>query len=329
MLQRFTWTILVVMAASVQLVVSHSVLAKPTLEFLTAKESALELARDDDFLRRMSPFDRAARLKTDQVVSQKAYVAFIQQHTRDWPASDKAAVIASYEAIYPAIEALGVTLPGDIKMILTTGHEEGQAAYTRGNAIMLPAKMVATKERLKRLLAHELFHVYSRQNANARTALYQSIGFHGVDELEFPTALAQQKLTNPDAPINNSAIKLSHQGETMWAMPILFSKSQTYDMNKGGEFFNYLQLKFVVVADAQGKSIYDPAEPRLLAVPEVSGFFEQVGKNTQYIIHPEEILAENFVALVVGETKIASPEVLIKIRQALIQSNRLALIPSK
>ena len=42
----------------------------------------------------------------------------------------------------------------------------------------------------------------------------------------------------------------------------------------------------------------------------MSGFFDQVGTNSQYIIHPEEILADNFALLVTGDGKIRLPEVL-------------------
>jgi hypothetical protein len=44
---------------------------------------------------------------------------------------------------------------------------------------------------------------------------------------------------------------------------------------------------------------------------------EQVGRNTQYIIHPEEILADNFALLVLGESKIPTPEILQKMREVL------------
>ena len=27
------------------------------------------------------------------------------------------------------------------------------------------------------------------------------------------------------------------------------------------------------------------------------GFYEQIGKNTQYIIHPDEVLADNFIIM--------------------------------
>jgi hypothetical protein len=42
-----------------------------------------------------------------------------------------------------------------------------------------------------------------------------------------------------------------------------------------------------------------------------------VGRNTQYIIHPEEILADNFALLVLGETSIPSPVILEKMKDAL------------
>jgi hypothetical protein len=55
--------------------------------------------------------------------------------------------------------------------------------------------------------------------------------------------------------------------------------------------------------------------PRLLPLQAVSNFFEQVGKNTEYVIHPEEILADNFALLVLGGgSNTPSPEVLRKMK---------------
>lgn len=55
----------------------------------------------------------------------------------------------------------------------------------------------------------------------------------------------------------------------------------------------------------------------MLDPEEVSGFYEQVGRNTGYVIHPEEIIAENFALLVTGKRDLPSPEVIAKIRQVL------------
>ena len=51
---------------------------------------------------------------------------------------------------------------------------------------------------------------------------------------------------------------------------------------------------------------------------ELSGFVEQIGRNTGYIIHPEEILAENFAQLATGENDQGpSPEIHQRLLQAL------------
>jgi hypothetical protein len=41
----------------------------------------------------------------------------------------------------------------------------------------------------------------------------------------------------------------------------------------------------------------------------VPGFAEQVGRNTTYIIHPEEILADNFVLLIDGRINLPTQRV--------------------
>jgi hypothetical protein len=47
--------------------------------------------------------------------------------------------------------------------------------------------------------------------------------------------------------------------------------------------------------------------------------FEQVGKNTNHLTHPAEILAEHFAMLVLGSDSPQSPEVLDKLRNILQQ----------
>jgi hypothetical protein len=47
----------------------------------------------------------------------------------------------------------------------------------------------------------------------------------------------------------------------------------------------------------------------LVELKELQGFFEQVGRNTQYLIHPEEILADNFAIAISGQTDVKSPAI--------------------
>jgi hypothetical protein len=49
----------------------------------------------------------------------------------------------------------------------------------------------------------------------------------------------------------------------------------------------------------------------------VPDFQEKIGRNTTYIIHPEEILADNFVHLVRQREKLATPRIVEELQKVL------------
>jgi hypothetical protein len=213
-----------------------------------------------------------------------------------------------------------------VYLIKTTGREEGGAAYTRAHAIVLPEHALAAPVmNLPKSLCHEIFHILSRANPDLREKLYAEIGFVKCNEVPFPKELNPRKITNPDAPKNDHCIRVQVQGKDHWGVPILFSSAAKYDREQGGEFFNYLQFQLLLVErdEAVGtvKPIYDHQEARLVGMNEVSGFFEQIGKNTGYIIHPEEVLADNFALLAMRQRQVPSPSVLEKM-EAVLKGNR-------
>ena len=292
------------------------------LVFASAAESSRMLAAKDAFVVRMSPFDRAARKKTEREVSESQFLEFAASAALEWEQREKNKIESAYRTIRSAVASLSLPLPDQIYVIKTSGIEEGDAAYTRGNAIILPRSVVAMPEReIQRFLAHELFHISSRNNPALARMLYKSIGFQYCGEIEFPANLAYRKITNPDAPKNDYCIQLGFNRQKIWAVPILFSNAPKYDTALGGEFFQYLQLAMLLVetpvADTAPKALYDSNGPRLVELQRLSGFFEQVGQNTGYVIHPEEILADNFALLVVGERDVRSPEVLTRMQKVL------------
>ena len=95
-------------------------------------------------------------------------------------------------------------------------------------------------------------------------------------------------------------------------------------MRRGGEFFDYLQLKLLLVKTTAGSQkaelLLKDGTPQLLDLPQVTAFWEQIGRNTNYIIHPEEILAENFALLMLDQHDVVSPEILEKMRKLLARS---------
>lgn len=293
------------------------------LVFQPVTESRRILGAKDTFVTEMSPFDRAARMRTDREISEQQFLEFAASTALEWEQQERVLVESAFQKIKASVASLSLPLPARIYVIKTSGKEEGNAAYTRATAIVLPKSILVSSEReIQTLLAHELFHIASRAHHNLAKLLYQSIGFQYCGELEFPSQLAPRKITNPDAPKNDYCIQLELGGEKVWTMPILLAKAPKYDTTRGGEFFQYLQFALLLVERPLGsgapRALYDAQGPRLVSLEQISGFFEQVGRNTEYIIHPDEILADNFALLVLGETNVRSPEVLARVRRVLI-----------
>lgn len=280
------------------------------IEFTSVSKARELLTREDDFIQRLSPFDRAARMKTDRPVSKAELLKFIGGAVLEWSAADKQKIETAIAKIRPALEALPLKVPKTVYLVKTSGAEEGKAFYTRGTTIVFPEPQLTgpSEAPLEKTIAHELFHVLSRNNPSLREKLYETIGFKKADELALPAQLKDRKITNPDAPRNDHAIRLKFKGREVSAVPILFSSTEQYDPKRGGEFFNYLQFKFMMTPSGE-----------LVEPKEVTGFFEQVGRNTDYIIHPEEILADNFALLVTGKRDVSSPEILQRVEQILKQ----------
>ena len=293
--------------------------------FASVEQGRQILANRDDFVQRLSSFDRAARLKKESEVSEAEFLNYAATNTLEFNERENDFIESHLQRLKPQFDAFKLPWPKTIYIIKTTGNEEGGAAYTRANAIVLPAGKLLpeNKEPMDRLLCHELFHILSRQNPALKEALYGVIGFQKCNEIPFPPNLV--RITNPDAPKNDHWIELTANGKRVSAIPILFANAKTYGSKNGGEFFNYLTFKFLIVQKSgpDGSMVtYDAQKPILFDPGQAEGFFEQVGRNTQYIIHPEEILADNFALLFSAKKEAKSPEVLARIRKALEEFGR-------
>src|SRR5690606_36903213 len=114
-------------------------------------------------------------------------------------------------------------------------------------------------------------------------------GFKLMKPVKYPEAIAARRITNPDAPQTDSYVTLKKDGSANFMM-VLYS-DEPY---KEGLFFKYLNVGFMKLDSKKLPEIVN-GRPVIYSMNEVEGFFEQVGRNTQYILHPEEIMADNFV----------------------------------
>ena len=289
------------------------------LVFATVAEGAAVLGVEDDFTRKMSPFDRKARLRAGAAVSAAEHRAFAARNVLVWDESEGAAVAAALDGVGAKMDEVGVRFPARVLLVKTSGDEEGGAAYTRGAAVMLPAKVLASPPAtLRRLICHELFHILSRDQPELRDALYAAIGFRPCGDVRFPADIEDRRITNPDAPSTAHFIHVEVEGARRAVVPVLYSRERGADAAAAAPLFATMEFRLMAVRlegnpmhgvpdlTADGKAL-------LLSPDRVGGFFEQVGRNTGYIIHPEEILADNFVLLVLGGGDPKKPEIVTRV----------------
>jgi hypothetical protein len=297
--------------------------ASSRARFATPAEGAGVLTRRDAFLSAMTPFDRSARLQVGREVPESEYLAFVSKEVREWSPAERELLRPILDAFREKTAAWKLDLPAEILFVKTTGREEGGAAYCRGAAVVLPETDLANPK-LRDVVFHELFHVYSSHHPEMRRELYGVLGFEVCPEIALPPAMARRKLTNPDAPRTDAFIRLPDGGETVAAAPIILGRSDLYDEKVGGPFFKQMDFRLMVLDGAGTGASPRPAlqpdgSPRF--VPPGDAYMARIGRNTEYIIHPEEILADNFVLLVNG-AKVQSPEILEKLDAALRAARR-------
>jgi hypothetical protein len=297
---------------------------KANIHFATVEQGQAVLGKRDRFVNAQSLWDRQARLKTHREVSADEYLKFAAGEVIEWADADQRKLAASLEKVRERLRPWDLPWPREILLIQTTGKEEGRAAYCRQNAIILPKNIVGGRgtESFERLLLHELFHILSSHNEKLRERLYAIVGFTNCGQIDLPADLAARKITNPDAPSIEHAIELSIGDKPVLAVPILLAEPAKYDAAAGKEFFAYMQFRLLVVEKtAEGKAAVKQTEgkPQLLDPAATPSYHEKIGRNTGYIIHPEEILADNFVLLVTGETDVKTPRILDEMKTILAE----------
>ena len=289
------------------------------IHFATVAEAKERLAKQDVYIQGLSPFERSAKIKQAGPVSTNQYIDFIQDQAIEWIDEDKAKLREVVSGAKTKLARFAKHLPERIDLIKTTGNDEGAAPYTRGTSIILPRQRAGQSAKgLERLFYHELFHIISRSNPKLRDQLYRIIGYEKCGVVLLPSDMMPRRISNPDAPVVEHCIQVSKDDKSYWAAPVLFSRTPKYNPETGGTFFRYLEFRLMAIDRKSATATLEDGKPVLFKPNEVEGFFEQIGRNTGYIIHPEETLANNFVHLMTGKQDLKNPEIPEKIEAILM-----------
>ncbi len=199
--------------------------------------------------------------------------------------------------------------PDTLLLLKIKGKPYGSSVYyTRQNAIVIPQNVLRLRRRQDFLntMYHELFHVYSRLHPDKRVRLYRRIGFEpiGMHRLELPQSLAERVLHNPDGTDFAQKITLKEDNKITEAIPIIYANEPGYTSQKR-LFFSYLEFSlYEVIPQANGRWYVRTQEDGFsstLDMQKLPDFYRQIGDNTTYIIHPDEVLADNFALLMASK----------------------------
>lgn len=249
--------------------------------------------------------------------------AFAAEQTLDFTDAERAALGDGMAAIEGVLNGNGYSLPemGEIVFVKTTQREEcGSAAYTLGNQIYLGEDVLdwlrSSEEDWRRygraLLCHEIFHCLTRSNPQFRRDMYAILHFEvGEEEFELSPELKAIYYSNPDVGRHDAsaAFVIGGRETECYVVTVVEEPFEA----PGDDPFERIAVALVPVEN-----------PDIHFAPEdAANFWDVFGRNTSYVLDPEECLADNFgYALIYGDedengAPVPNPEILDGIRAQL------------
>ncbi len=221
------------------------------------------------------------------------YMAFAKEQVLDFTDEQKTIIHKHMERISKVVAERGYKIPEleQIVFINTTMLEEGgPTAYTHGTQIYFNGNVLTKYDRKDRgdeyldfVFAHELFHCLTRCSREFRSEMYSIIHFTTQDEdYELPPSVKEYFISNPDVEHHNSCAAFLIDGRSVDCFTA-FVTTRHFE-KAGDEFFDVGTTALVPV---DGTDIYYTPE-------QAENFDEVFGKNTDYVIDPEECMADNF-----------------------------------
>lgn len=282
---------------------------------LDSAAAAAANIQSDAYTKVLTPFDLQIRLGITQGATEKDYLNLAASQVRSWDAVEQQQLQQAFATIDSFLKAqkIQLDLPPVIQMIKTGCKEEfGAEGYTRGNRIMLHTD--AGQPLTVHLVAHELFHVYSRFNEAKRDAVYSIFGFKKCNRIKVAAATNGRVITNPDCPFIEHYITVTQKNPIDVTL-LLYSDK---DYKEGLGLGDYIRIGLLAL---EGKGMNKRPEMKgglgvvyeLQAVPDL---FRQISNNTPYALHPEEIAAEHF-AMWIGADEVPEPRFLERLADVL------------
>ncbi len=283
-----------------------------TLRLLN-REQAVEIItvdQTDHYFDQVSALDMSLQLRrayppeTSRQAILSDYFNLLKSDVADFTPKEKTLTAEVFGAAFDACNSLGSNLlPKEINIVKSKGLPYGDGVfYTRDNTIVIPSNELKTanKAELIKTMLHELGHIYTRTHVAKKAALYAVLGFKKLENthLLMNDSLYQRLLLNPDG-VNFTwvtALTMA-DGKNVMAIPLIYSNEYQFTSKKKS-YMDYLSWNYFEARNTV-RGVELLTNNRLqttLQTKDLPGLFKEK-LNTDYVIHPDEIFADNFALL--------------------------------
>lgn len=257
----------------------------------------------DTYTNNLTQYDLDARCHK-QGATLNDYLELCKKSVKDFSEEETYELSTDMYEVDSELKRHGMQIPDieDINIVRTSGEEENDTcAYTRGNTIFLCDKAFAQGGGfLERVFVHELFHILSRNCPEFKKEMYSIIGYTVTDKTyAYPEAFGNF-ISNPDTPNQICYAPYTIKGKEYNLVTMMFTH---FNWGEGQDFNSMLHPYFFPV-DENGEFIHRPdGQIVKFNYPQCcTSYLDKVGRNSHYLLNPEEVLAENFVYAVLGTT---------------------------
>ncbi len=295
---------------------SSDAMAQVRIHFASKEEAQRMIVENDSYTNGLGQFDldcRVGRTNANKAELHK----FQKDQCLEFVQEEKDSIAHSMARLQALAAKNGFRLPKpeEIVFVKTTMAEEGGAGgYTRRNRIYMQSGM-HTREGFDNFVAHELFHVLTRNSRAFKEAMYSIISFKLLeDSIPFSKEIIDMRISNPDISKYDAYAELTVAGEKRPCTMLIYA-NKSYE---GGSFFTYLNIGLIPL-DKDFKPIMEDGKTVIYPLNECSDFYDKVGRNTSYVINPEECLADNFCFVMTGKDSndFKTPAILEAMKQVL------------
>ena len=269
--------------------------------FADLKEAQKLYLSNSDYLNNFSQYDLDYKMNKKNATLEE-FKAFGVSQMLEFTDKEKKLISKQIAKMEKTLEIQKMSLPFNEEIIFiksTQKEENGSLSYTHGTQIYLGEEFIMNymednnirkKFFVEQVFWHELFHCLTRFNKTFRKDMYKIINFT-VTEKDFiiPKSIYDISISNPDVEYHDSFATFKINGKDIDCYMVL-TISKPFEKT-GDCFFNFMQCSIVPI-DSKGE-FYLPNQ--------AENFWEIFGRNTSYVIDPEECLADNFSYAILNE----------------------------